>query len=1040
MHPASQSPHPDDDPAEPGQAHGEHDPERDPPGSQGTDAQPPEGSQDGASPEGEDWSGDEHWEEQPAHEDEVPDAHEDADSEGDDEPDDEAGTEDDEHEPSDGEPEPSADAPGEGAEAAEGAQGSAAQRSAKRAKRKPKSRTRRPLARVFELPALPAPLKAEAREAALDRLVRITKGKREALDRAVTALDAGRSIAFLARFRRGETGGWDERRLRNLRDEWRAVRLEEERRLQMRELLRQRGGLTAAASEALQQARGIAAMEDLAAPYLPVVASRATVARGLGLQELADAIRKGTATAPLSDLAAPFVKEGGEPASLDAALGGARDILAEELSLEPALRRALQELFFAEGILRVTARSERRQGQPGGRAPGPRSAALIGLEAPVAKVPLQKVLDIRRAERERAVLLSIEPPEERAIQIVHELSVPAEHPHAGLLRAAAEDGYRRILKPLLQGRVRAALKEHADAHALEFFERSLRNILLGPIGGRRRVLGLRPDVMQGHRWCAVDRDGLPTGSGQLPHAPTAGAQACLSELKDVLRRYEIQVVAVGTTGGRADAAGLARQAAEELGGEIEVAEVPDGGTRTLEGQGPLEVPERPVVATEHRGALSLARRFQDPLAELVTIDPRALALGPHIHDVQQGSLRTLFDDVIESCVAHVGVDPNSADVSLLACLPGFDRRRAEAFVQWRTHFGPLRSKAALAAVEGVGPEAAEQAVGFLRLPDAEDPRDRTQLHPEQYEIVARMAESVGCDIETLFAQPGARRQVHLDPLTTPEAPLPLLKYVLYQATAGTEDPRPRHTSIIRPPEEINLQTIFPGLTLQGRVVRAAPFGVFVDVGMGVDALLPVPHIGDRPGIEPATIAPLGAVIQARVLDVDPKRKRLTLTMRRDVGPARSGPRGPRGPRQGGHGPRPERHGAPAASGGRGPRSGDRAPAHAGQGRGGSRPQFRSDQGPDRRDGRQDDRRREGRPDRRPERGAGGPSFQRGPGRERGPRQAGRGPRAQDDRDAPRRISLPVEPPEPTITDESTLSPEELMRRKIEQMRKRLERG
>lgn len=907
----------------------------------------------------------------------------------------------------------------------------------RRARRSARKRPRRPLPRGFEPPPLAAPLAAEARAAALERLAHATRIRRETLAATLGEIDAGRSIAFLARFRRGLTGGLDERRLKQLRDEWRYVHREEERRIQMRELLRQRGALTAAAAEALASARGIAAMEDLAAPYLPVVASRATVARGLGLQDLADAIRRG-GEAPLSDLAGPFVKEGGEPGSLDAALGGARDILAEDLSLDAGLRRALQELFFREGVLKVSARPERRPAA-GARPPGARAQALVGFEAPVAKVPPQKVLDIRRAERERAVLLTIEPPEERALEILHARTVPAEHPYAGLLRAAAEDGYRRILKPLLQDRVRAELKERADRQALEFFERSLRNVLLGPVGGRRRTLGLRPDVVQGHRWCAVDRDGLPTGSGQLPHGPTAGAEACIAELRDVLARYEIQVVALGTTGGRADALAIARAAIERLGADVEVVEVPDGGTRSLEAQGPLEVPERPVVPPEHRGALSLARRFQDPLAELVTIDPRALALGPHLGDVHQGLLRTVLDEVVESCVAHVGVDPNHAPAALLARVPGMDREKAEAFVAWRTQHGPLRAKAALAAVEGVGPRAAEEAVGFLRLGDAPDPRDRTQLHPEHYETVARMAESVGRGVEDLFADADVRRRVSFEGLAGDGTPLPLLKYVLYQATAGTEDPRPRHVRVIPPPPEVTLQTLFPGLVLQGRVVRVAPFGVFVDVGLGVDALLPVPHIGDRPGVEPATVAPLGAVIQARVLEVDPRKRRLTLTMRRDAGRPAGPPRrdggGPRG--AGPRGPRP-RDGAPEV-----PREGPQ-PAGA-RGPQGGRPRFRADQGPDRRERRAErgpQGRPEGRPERRPERRPG--RFEGGGGRFEGGRGPGGGPgrgaRRFDDRDTPRRISLAADAPDLPPADEAALSPEELLRRKIEQMKRRLERG
>jgi uncharacterized protein len=882
-----------------------------------------------------------------------------------------------------------------------------------KAKARPKKRKpRKKPPRQPEVTPLPPELAAEAAEAAVKRVAQSTRGGAKAVRAAIDLLQGGRSLAFVARFRRRHTGGMDERQLRGVLEGWHEARQLEEHRIRIRELLRKRGALSDEAAAALERAKSVFAMDDLAAPYLPVVAGRATVARGLGLQMLADGIRNATEAAPLSELAQPHVKEGGEPDSLDTALGGARDILAEELSLDAGMRGRLRELFHREAVVSVAARSERK---PDEKPESGRHASLVGYKAPASKVPPLKFLDIRRAEKERAVVTTIEPPEEKAIEVVHAATVPDEHPHAGFLRAAAEDGYRRILKPLLQNEMRLVLKQKADRVVMEQFERNLRNLLLGPYAGPRRTLGLRPDVMKGHHWCAIDEQGLPTGAGQLPHEPTAGREACLTELKEVLRTYEVTAVAVGTTGGRADAVALAKEAAADRGEDFVVTEVPDGGTRTLEAMGPVEIEDRPVVPAEARGALSLARRFQDPLAELVRIDPKALALGPHLHDVHQGRLRTMLDQVVESCVAHAGVDPAKADVDLLARMPGFTRKAADAFTAWRNELGPLGSKAALAAVEGIGPEIAEQAVGFLRLPDAEDPRDRTQLHPEQYEVAEKMAAQVDVDLPTLFSDPEARKRVQLAELESDEVGPATLRYVLFQATAGQRDPRPRFTQPIPPPPEIKLETLKPGLVLQGRVLRAAPFGVFVDVSLGVEALIPVPHIGERPGIEPATVAPVGAVINARVLEVDLAKKRLTLSMRRDRppprgkgGPRGAGKRGPaRGPREGGRPDRPpgrpEGRPAYAASGtGRGPGGPGRPRGGKGKGKGRGRKGGRFS--------------------------GGGYSF-------------GGGRRDRRDRHTPRTISLkPDEPEKPAEkVDESKMSPEELMQYKLDQLKKRLER-
>jgi uncharacterized protein len=922
---------------------------------------------------------------------------------------------------------------------------------AKRAPKKP-AKAGRPRPRIeVEKPRLDPALRAQAVEAAFGRLAALWKDGFPGARAAVELLESGKSLVFVARFRKPETWGMDERRLRALRDEWQEILEEEEARVRLREVLRTHGGLTPEAEERLQAARSVHAMEDIAAPYLPVTASRAIVARGMGLEALADAIRKAAEGSLLAELAKPFVKEGGQPPSLDAALGGARDILAEEICLDAELRGRLRELFRKEGVLTVSLRPERK-GDAG------RHASLVGFQAPPYKIPPMKFLAIRRGERERVLATVIEPPDEKALPILHAKACAENHPHAGFLRAAAEDGYRRILKPMLQAQVRDDLKARSDRQVMDNFERNLRNLLLGPLGGSRRTLGLRPDVTMGHRWCAVDEAGVPTGFGQLPHEPTAGREACLTELKEILKRYEIAVVAVGAGGGRGEAMSLAKEACESLEEKPEPLFVSDGGTKALESLGKLTFDDRPDLPSEMRGACSLARRFQNPLAELAALEPKSLNLGPHLNDVHQGRLRTLLEETVQSCVAHAGVDAERVGPEMLARVPGFKRASAEAFVAWRKENGPLPSKAALAAVPGVGPEVAEQAVGFLRLPSAEDPRDRTQLHPEQYGLVDRMAAQVKADVAALCADGRLRSQVHLADLQGDDAPLPLLKTVLYQLTAGHRDPRPVHGAPIEPPPGITLQTLRPGLWLQGRVTRAVPFGVFVDVGLDIEALIPMPHIGDRPGVDPATVAPQGAVINARVLEVDVEKKRLALTMR----PERFADRDPRF-RGGGRGPRRE---GPPRGPAREPRGAPpeaAVPVGAGAAPPAAPPPPRGDRGDrgerrDRGDRRGGDRDRErhggGRPrqfsaaatpDDRPGHGGGG-----GGGRSSGGPRKGKfggggfsmfGDRGhfRDEPGTPRTIS--IKPDEkPLDSDDKELTPEQLLAKKLAELQKKLGGG
>ncbi len=936
----------------------------------------------------------------------------------------------------------------------------------------------------------------EARARALPRLASgLPRGAAEHVEAIVMALEKGLEPAFLGRFRRELTGGLDERTLLEVRDAWRRIRAEEERRAALRELLRSRGALDANLEERLGRANDVPSMEDVAAPWLPVTAGRATVARGLGLQGLADGIRHAKESTALSDLAKPFLKEGGEPSSLDGALAGARDILAETMALDAVLRGRLRELFRRESVISVALRGEKK-GDAGRHAP------LVGFAAPAGRVPPLKLLAIRRGERERVLSTNVEPPEAKAIGFVHDAVssvVGDEHPHMGFLRAAAEDGYRRILKPLLSSEQRAEMKTRADEMALETYERSLRNLLLGPVGGAKKVLGVQPDVTGGHRVGAVDEQGRAVYFGRLPHEATAGRPVVVAALKDLLSTHAIDVVAVGTSNGRREVLDVVAATLVEFDRPIVVTEIHDGGTRAIEAAAvarPVKTDTGIEIAPEFTGALSIARRFQDPLAEYVRLDPKSLGLGPNLHDVHQGRLKERLDDVITSCVAHVGVDASSADEHLLGHLPGFDGGKAKAYVAWRASGGALSGKAALGAVPGVGLAAAEQAVGFLRVATAGDPRDRTQLHPEQFGLVEEMAAQVETDVSGLFRDGRLRARVDLGRLARPEAPMPLLKQVLWQATAGLADPRPAFAVPTKPPSDVTLQSLRPGLVLEGRVTRAVPFGVFVDVGLGAEALVPLPHVGDRPGIDPATVAPVGAVIQARVLEIDLAKKRLTLSMRseRDLGFTRArfderrgtprpmgGDRGPGGPprgdrppmrgsREGGGGP-PRGPGGPgAAPGGSGGQPGGPGASPGGPGGppGGFGGPPRGPGGPPRGPG-GPPRRDEGRPGGgRPERGgtrdrpaaagagtdrrAGGavgasrPSSGFGRGGGGGGGGGGRdrdgGRRFErDDPGAPRRISLPMEAGSGSEqpAQEEALTPEQLLARKLEELKRKLAR-
>jgi uncharacterized protein len=696
--------------------------------------------------------------------------------------------------------------------------------------------------------------------------------------RTLALFAEGATLPFIARYRKEVTGNLDEVQIGKIEERGRYLKELDDRRAAIEAEIGEQGKLTEELRRKLLAATTKAALEDLYLPYKPKRRTRAMIARERGLQPLADAILAqrhdgGTADAQ----AAAFVDAAKEVPDAKAALAGARDIVAEQLSERAELRAALRAFVSARGELA----SRLASGQDAANAETQKYKDYFDWHEPVPRIPSHRVLAVRRAEKEGVLRVSLEVDEVQAVALVLDAAKPEPRsPFHAELRTACEDAWKRLLSTAVEVDVRLSLKERADTEAISVFAENLRHLLLAPPLGGKRVLAVDPGLRTGCKLAALSAEGA-----LLEHAVVfltqseARAHEGAHLLETLCAKHRIEAIAIGNGTGSREAEGFLRKlAAEKKLGSAVIVTVNESGASVYSASeiARQELPDEDITV---RGAVSIGRRLQDPLAELVKIDPKAIGVGQYQHDVHQPTLQRALDKVVESCVSGVGVDVNTASPRLLGYVAGVGASLADGIVRYRTEHGPFHSRAALREVPRLGDRAFEQCAGFLRVRGAQ-PLDNSAVHPESYGVVKRIAGDLDCTVAELIGHPDRVRSIELERYVDAQRGLPTLRDIAAELEKPGRDPRASFEVISFDPNITAIEHLQPNMLLPGIVTNVTKFGAFVDVGVHQDGLVHVSELANRFVRDPAEAVKVGDKVKVRVLEVDLPRKRIALSIKR----------------------------------------------------------------------------------------------------------------------------------------------------------------
>ncbi len=679
----------------------------------------------------------------------------------------------------------------------------------------------------------------------------------------------GATVPFVARYRKEATGSLDEVAVAAIRDRLEELAELDKRREAILSSLEERGLLTPELQAALEIAQDKARLEDAYLPYRPKRRTRASMARERGLEPLARALMAQQGRDP-KPLARPFVDAGKGVPDVEAALAGARDILAEEMAEAPRLRAAVRDLFFRRGrFLSKVVKGKQEAGAT--------FRDWFAWDEPLRSIPGHRALAMFRGEAEGFLSLSLRPPEEEILDLARrspECGVRGRGPDAREVETALADGCKRLLAPSLESEVRAEVKARADAEAIRVFASNLRGLLLAPPLGQKRVLALDPGFRTGAKLTVLDaQGGLLHHATIYPTTSTGQREIAAALLKELCARFRIEAVAIGNgTAGRETEAFV-----RELGLGLPVVLVNEAGA-SIYSASETARREFPDLDLTVRGSVSIGRRLMDPLAELVKLDPKSIGVGQYQHDVDQAGLRRALDDVVMSCVNAVGVDVNTASQELLTAVSGLGPALAKAVVAHRDENGPFRSRDALRKVKRLGPKAYEQAAGFLRV-RGEEPLDASAVHPERYALVRRMARDAQCTVDQLLSDPSARARVRLEEYVSEDIGMPTLTDIMAELEKPGRDPRAGFSAFAFAEGVNRIEDLTPGMELPGIVTNVTKFGAFVDVGVHRDGMVHVSQLADRFVSDPAEVVSVGREVLVRVVDVDLQRGRIGLSMR-----------------------------------------------------------------------------------------------------------------------------------------------------------------
>jgi uncharacterized protein len=692
---------------------------------------------------------------------------------------------------------------------------------------------------------------------------------------AITLIDEGNTVPFIARYRKEATNSMDDQALRQLGERLDYLRGLDKRKEEVTKGITEQGAMTEELAAALDKAETLAEVEDLYRPYKPKRKTRAGVAKARGLGPLAEAILEQRGSLDVRSEAARYITE--EVPDVDEALAGARDIIAEKISDDAAVRAELRRFFHAFGVMTSKA------AQDGDSV----YEQYYDYSEPVAKIADHRVLALDRGEREGWLKVSVAVDPERgagiAVRMFARLSSGGQS--AVEVKLAAEDAYKRLLAPSLETEIRGELTDRAAEGAIKNFGENLRQLLLAPPIKGKVALGMDPGYRMGCKLAVVDPTGKVLDTAVVYPTPEFKRveQAKLT-VKGLIRKHGVQIVAIGNGTASKETEIFAAEVIRELGGGVQYMVVSEAGASVYSAS-PLAAKEFPQFDTNLRSAVSIARRLQDPLAELVKIDPKAVGVGQYQHDMPQKRLNETLDGVVEDCVNTVGVDLNTASAPLLLRVAGLTKTTAQNVVDWREENGAFTSRAQLKKVKGLGPKAYQQCAGFLRIPQAKNKLDETAVHPESYEAAEIVLAECGftrADIGTPNIASLREKAEKIGTAALCEKAgigAPTLADILAELLRPGRDMRDALPQPVLRSDVLRMEDLKPGMELTGTVRNVIDFGAFVDIGVHQDGLVHISQICERYIKHPKEVLKVGQVVQVRVLDVDVKKKRISLTMK-----------------------------------------------------------------------------------------------------------------------------------------------------------------
>jgi protein Tex len=680
----------------------------------------------------------------------------------------------------------------------------------------------------------------------------------------------GGTVPFIARYRKEVTGSLDEVAITAIRDRLEQLKELYARRDSILESLKERGLLTDELEAKLMAALTMTELEDIYLPYRPKRRTRAMIAREKGLEPLALLILEQKDSTDPQAAAAEFVNAEKGVENIDQALAGARDIIAEMVSENQESREKIRNLFSTEGKFACKVIEEKK-------AEAVKYQDYFEWTEPVASAPSHRILAMRRGEKEEFLVLRIQSPKDKATELLGRIFNVRKNACGQQVVMAIEDGYDRLLAPSMETDVRLETKKRADLEAIKIFTENLRQLLLASPLGQKNILALDPGFRTGCKVVILDKQGkLLDNDVIFPHNGEAAAKREAERVRQWCRQYQIEAVAIGNgTAGR-ETEEFVRSA--ELDKSIAIVMVNESGASVYSASDVAreEFPDYDVTV---RGAVSIGRRLMDPLAELVKIDPKSIGVGQYQHDVDQPMLRQSLDDTVMSCVNNVGVEVNTASRQLLTYVAGLGPALAQKIIEYRNENGPFHSRKDMMKVPRLGAKAFEQAAGFLRIRDAQNPLDASAVHPESYPVVDRMAADLKCTVGQLIQDGSLRSKIKLEQYKTETVGLETLHDIVQELAKPGRDPRSQFEPFKFAEGVTKIEDLCPGMKLPGIATNITAFGVFVDIGVHQDGLVHISELADRFVKDPAEIIKVHQHVNVTVLSVDIARKRIALSMK-----------------------------------------------------------------------------------------------------------------------------------------------------------------